>query len=172
MKIKRSATTLIEVIIAITIGVAVLIPLGTFFSQSGKQVTKAQNYILAMSLARRIIRHINLIPYTQLKTKFPEIETLDDFHPIQIGERDNDLFFGEMYNFKDNKKGIKHLNQNDMLDFYKFLSRYDFRYIVTSKEAPSVGNSSFGSITTITVGIFWKENGKDYTYTSHAFAIP
>ncbi len=158
MKQRRSATSLVEVIIALSIASMVIVPISLVFNTSNRQTTRGHNFTFASSLARRVLQHVQQLPFK---------DVLDVPLPgVLIGEDPSDQFFGAFLNLGTTHRSVKHLTQNDMPDLYEFIKKHGFRYSI------SVGTVSFSAednIKSVTVYITWKEMGKDYMYKSHAF---
>lgn len=165
IKISKKATTLIEVIIAISIGIAMLLPIGYFFSQTGKQVSRTQNYTIAAALARRICQYVYNMPYDDVPTV--------NIPGKPIGGDANDYFFGKIYNLSNNSNGIKHLTENELPNLYSSLTKYHFSYVIIPCEATFQYNGTYDErIKSIRVIVNWRENGKDWSYLSHVYVVP
>ena len=165
INISKKATSLIEVIIAISIGITMLLPIGYFFSQTGKQVTKSQNYTIAAALARRICQYVYHMPYDSVPTI--------NIPGKPISGDANDYFFGEIYNNTSNKTGIKHLTENELPALFSSLAKYNFTYIILPCEATFEYNGNYDErIKSVRVIVNWHENGKDWSYLSHVYVVP
>jgi type II secretory pathway pseudopilin PulG len=158
MKNNKSATSLVEIMVALSIAAMVIVPISTVFSTSNKQTTRGHNFTFASSLARRLIQHVQ----QQAFNKIQDVPLPGEL----IGGNKNDFYFGQLINLGDSASTIKYLTETDSPDLYKFIRKYAFRYSI------SVGAVNFAEedkVKSVSVYITWKEMGKDYLYTSHVF---
>lgn len=167
-KMNKRATSLVEVLIALSIGIGILIPSVALFSTSSKVVEKGRNLSFASSLSRYIIQNMMTMKMDKIvSVPIPGLSVCDDSN--------ENYYFGELFNFKsDNgkfKKGNIGINKDQLPELYNYLARYDFRYSIAVGEAnPSDDISDI--IKSVTVLITWKEFGVDKVYESHAYIIP
>ena len=159
----RKATSLIEIMIAISIGITMLLPIGYFFTHTGQQVSYSQNKTLAGALARRICQYVYHMPYDHVK-QVPQ---------KPIGGDPNDPYFGQILNTKKDKSGIQHLTENELKDFYGLLSKHNFKYQIEIAEADLSYSGDYDDrIKSVMVYISWRENGNDWTYSECVYILP
>ncbi len=158
IKMRSHGTTLIEIIIAIAIGIAAIVPISIMFSQSSRQVTKSQNFSFAAALARRISQHTAQMPFSEISNV--------PLPGAPIGVNKTDRYFGEFLNTGTSKSQIKFLDETDMPGLSGFFKKYNFKYSVS---VSSVTFSSDDTVKSVAIYIMWKEGAKDFIYQSHVF---
>lgn len=155
---KRSGLSLTEILIAISIGLAILVPVIAMFTSSGRAVQKSTIFSFATGLSRCISQHL-------MVKHFDEIQEVP-LPGLTLYDAPDDGIFNPLLNFSKDETGVKRINLKDMPKLHAFLRQYDFRY------ALSVSNVSFGvgdEIKSVAILVTWQENGKDMLYQSHVY---
>ncbi|MDD3001495.1 MAG: hypothetical protein PHF29_07060 [Candidatus Riflebacteria bacterium] len=158
IRTKSYGTTLVEIVIAIAIGLAAIVPISTMFSQSNRQVTKSQNFSFAAALGRRISQHTSQMPFSEIANV--------PLPGAAIGGTKTDRYFGALLNPGTDKSQIKYLDETDMPGLCSFLKKYNFKYSVS---VSSVTFASDDTVKSVAIYIMWKEGAKDFIYQTHVF---
>ncbi len=158
---KKKALTLTEVIIALSVGLAIMVPTSYMFANSNKQLEKSSNLIFAAGLARTIISSM-----MSNHTIFPQVGN-NTFISCCDDSSDN-VYFRYLFNLKENcgnlKKGLLKIGKATSPKFYHRIAKYDFRYGITLAQIDE-------SVKSVAVYITWKEFGVNKNYETHAFIV-
>lgn len=164
----KRAVTLTEVLIAIAIGMAILVPSVAVFSTSSRVVEKSRNLSFASGLARYIIQGM-------MTMKMNDITSISAPGVSVCDQTDKNIYFKDLFNMieqrNDLKKGAIALTHENLPAFYGHLARYEFRYSIYVGEV-SPDEVAEDIVKSVTVFISWKEFGVDKSYESHAYIIP
>lgn len=165
---KKKAVTLTEVLIALSIGATVLLPVTIMFSNSGRVLEKSSNLGIAAGLARYIIQGMMSMRMNEIiSIPIPGVSCCDD-------SNDN-LYLRYIFHLKENcgslEKGLLSINHEQIPKLYSRLAKYEFRYSVTVSETSPSGEEG-DLMKSVSVLISWKEFGVNKVYESHAYIVP
>ena len=158
----KTAVTLTETLIAISIAVAVILPVSMMFSNSSRMMEKTSNLTFAGGLARYIIQAMMTMEKDEIvQIPPPGISCCDDSA--------ENTYFRKLFNFynvdTDLNSGVTTVGiQNCVTKLYNRFARYDYRY--------SISVAQISGVKSVSVFITWKEFGVDKVFESHAYITP
>lgn len=165
LKMNKKALTLTEVLIALSIGIAIFLPTIAMFSNSTKGLEQTSNLGFAGGLARYIIQGMNAM-------EFGEIEKIEKPGISCCDKSESNKYFKNLFNLQndcgDLKKGKITIDKEKCKKLYNRLAKNDYRYFIDVSYDPS---ATMKGIKSVTVNITWKEYGENKIFISHAFIV-
>lgn len=157
----KKAVTLTEVLIAISIAIAISLPVFLMFSTSSKSLEKSSNLCFAGGLARYIIMGMMTMQLSKIENTPTEGIACYD-------ESDKNLYFKTLFNFynkdDDLSAGVTTMKASNTFDKLRArFIKYDFRYHIRVAKKDETNS--------VTVGITWIEFGINKIYESHAYIV-
>lgn len=164
----KKGVSLTEILIALAVGIAILIPTTAMFSTSSKMLEKSSNLTFASGLARYIIQGMMSAPLMSIvDVPIPGISCCDD--------SDDNVYFRNLFNLKRDVGNLKEGRVYNTLEgnpkFFSRCAKYDFRYSISVGEA-SPNDVPGDIVKSVSVLITWKEFGVDKVYKAHVYIVP
>ena len=165
---KKKAVTLTEVLIALSIGVAILIPATAMFSTSSRLLEKSSNLSLASGLARYILQGMMTMESSEIQSiEMPGVSFCD--------QSEDNVYFQRLFELQtdcgDLKAGKINMGPDSAPKLYARLAKYDYRYYISAVTCNT--NGVEGDIMkSVSIYVTWKEFGVDKLYETHAFIVP
>lgn len=160
---KKKALTLTEVLIAVSIGVAIFIPTSIMYSNSSRQLEKTSNLSFASGLGRYIVQ-------TMMTMKIDDIKDTEQVSPNGISfcdSSDDNIFFNTLFNLKEQtgglNKGYIKIGADSCPKLYNRLAKYDYRYMIKGTPVQLHGSDD-DKISSVRLSITWKEFGENKIY--------
>ena len=142
--------SLLEVVIALVILMAALIPMLDLFGVSGRTVAKSQNLTLAVGLAHKIAQHLMAQPYSS-------IVDLSE-RPLAGGPADG--MFQPLINHGSDLSSGKGIKPDQMKDLYEFVGKFKVKYALDV-----VGDEPKD----VKIIITWEEGGRNLLYSLRVY---
>jgi hypothetical protein len=165
---KKKAVTLTEVLIALSIGVAILIPTTAMFSTSSRLLEKSSNLSLASGLARYILQGM-------MTMETSEIQSTDLSGISFCDESEDNVYFQRLFELQndcgDLKAGKINMGRDSAPKLYARLAKYDYRYFISAVSCNTNGIKD-DIMLSVSIIVTWKEFGVDKLYETHAFIVP
>lgn len=142
--------SLLEIVIAFSILIAVMVPMMNLFGMTGKAVNKSQNLTLAVGLAHKIAQHLHALPYDQIVDRAEQ--------PLADGGADG--IFNPLENRTADQSGNKAITAAHLPELHGFLTKHQVRYALDV-----VGDQPKD----VKIIITWVEHGKNLMYSQRVY---
>ncbi|MBF0407104.1 MAG: hypothetical protein HQM10_07110 [Candidatus Riflebacteria bacterium] len=143
---EKKGFSFLEVIFAVGILAACLVPIITLFGNSGRAVQKSQNLSVAVSLVHKISQHLKGFPYNDI------IDVVD----CPIADGPTDYIFNPLFNYGNSSTSEVFVTSSSAKELYKFFKTYSFKY--------SLEVSTFSTYKSVLISVKWVESSLNLVY--------